>query len=61
MAFLRWLATRLPQGSPAAAMCVVQMAAHVAAAAGRPMEEAQAAAMLRRLMRQPAERISLSR
>jgi hypothetical protein len=47
MAFLRWLIERVPQGSAAAAMCVVQMAAHAAAAAGTPLTEAEAAAMLR--------------
>lgn len=54
MEFLHWLAARLPSGSPAAAMCTVQMAAHAAAAAGTPLTEAHAAAMLRDLMGQPA-------
>lgn len=61
MAFLHWLAARLPAGSPAAAMCTVQMAAHAAAAAGTPLTEAHAAAMLRDLMGQSAAANSDSR
>lgn len=61
MQFLSWLAARLPRGSPAAAMCAVQMAAHAAAAAGAPLSEASAAAMLRDRMAQPPETISPAR